>query len=677
MNHKPDAAPTRKETTGSTLVGQVIDGREILERLGTGGMGSVFKARHLAMDRLEAIKIMHARFIADPEFLQRFRREGQSIAALKHPNIVEVYAYGVHGVVPYLAMEFLDGESLGSLSRRSGRMSPDKAVPIFLQICAALQHAHDAGIIHRDLKPDNIMLMGDRAVVVDFGLAKVCLDAQRLTLTGEVVGDPRYMSPEQTQGQKLDLKSDIYSLGCLMYEVLTGDAPFDADNNVALMYKRLQEDPPPFPERLHIPSSYEEIVMRALALHPQDRFKSADHLAEELRYALEETYVSKPLQRTVKPSLLPSPEPNLRENQIKQKILSALVNMPGGKRLPTLLCRIVVALLIPLLMFCTVVNSTSSRPSKRPWPAQFMRSTSSSQTQPLSPRAVALDLNVRAIEGQTSILAQTPADVKTLRERARTALHADLPAITIEDCGRLISMGEEDALVHILRAEAYAALSKWKSVAADARRARELEPANYYACLLQGQAALHMKEYSVARWSAESSIRSHPTPDAYILLGDVALASRERDRAASAYRDALKLHPDDSLSAYCEMRLGNFRSALASIDRSLAVQPTAKKFHCRALIVDGLGWRDEAAVAAGKAVQMRAGNADYWDTLGYMESKQGLLQQAKRHLEQALALDSGLSEAFYHRSLVYEKMKQSALAEKDAETARSLGFRMP
>lgn len=283
--------------------GTVIDGREVIRRLGVGGMGAVYLTRHLTMDRQEALKIMHPRFVADPEFLKRFKREGQSVAALKHPNIVEIYAHGVFDSMPYLSMEYLDGDSLGGIVRTTGRLSPRLAVPLFQDICAGLQHAHDAGIIHRDLKPDNVMLVNrdDRrhAKVVDFGLAKACLEAQRLTLTGEVVGDPRYMSPEQTQGKQLDYRSDIYSLGCLMYEVLTGVPPFDADNHVALMYKRLQEEPPPFPEHIGVAPAYEEIVLRALAVDPKHRFKSAAHLAEELAYAMEDKYVSKPLAPSV------------------------------------------------------------------------------------------------------------------------------------------------------------------------------------------------------------------------------------------------------------------------------------------------------------------------------------------------------------------------------------------
>lgn len=309
-------------------------------------MGSVYQTRHLRMDRFEAVKIMHPRFIADPEFFQRFKREAQSVAALDHPNIVKVYAYGVFGSVPFMAMEYIEGPSLRELLNRAGKLREPLAVSIFLDICAGLKHAHDAGITHRDLKPDNVIVThtdeGRKAKVVDFGLSKA-LDARRLTLTGEVIGDPRYMSPEQARGQKLDHCSDIYSMGCLMYEALTGVPPFDAENNIALMYMRLENEPPPFPADVDLPPAYEKIVMKAMAVDKRHRFASVSELAEELTFAVNDNYTSKPFER--------APIPEIVKAKLDEAAPKAVSRGIGKKRLAAIsVCTVAASAAIGFVM---------------------------------------------------------------------------------------------------------------------------------------------------------------------------------------------------------------------------------------------------------------------------------------------------------------------------------------
>lgn len=271
-------------------IGTTLDDRyEIVAYLGCGGMGSVYKARHAELDRAVAIKVLHPRFCGSNAAIVRFQREAKILSTLTHPNMLTVYGFGGAKGVIYLAMEYVQGASLGRLIEEKGRLQPAVAIQLLLEICDAMSCAHKNDVLHRDLKPDNVMIVtgadGEyHAKVVDFGLAKLVDDtnAQRLTKTGEVVGDPRYMSPEQCYGKKLDARSDIYSFGCLMYEVLTGRLPFDGVEPVAIMHKHIDEEAKSFAKDLRIPAALETITMTALAKDKQLRYSSFDEVKELL-----------------------------------------------------------------------------------------------------------------------------------------------------------------------------------------------------------------------------------------------------------------------------------------------------------------------------------------------------------------------------------------------------------
>ncbi len=262
--------------------GTILDGKyEILSYIGCGGMGSIYKARHSELGNLVAIKIMHGRFAANPEAVKRFQNEARFIASLRHKNILTVYSFGSIDGLVYMAMEFVKGRSLSDRLYDVGPFTSAEALPIFLQVCDAMIAAHKVDVLHRDLKPANVMMVEESdgsvcAKVVDFGLAKL-LDGgegQRLTQTGEVVGDPHYMSPEQAQGGKLDARSDVYSFGCLMYEILTGEPPFTADSPVAVLYKQISENPQSFAQRQKLPAALEAITFTCMSKSAAQRYDS-------------------------------------------------------------------------------------------------------------------------------------------------------------------------------------------------------------------------------------------------------------------------------------------------------------------------------------------------------------------------------------------------------------------
>ncbi|MBS1999619.1 MAG: serine/threonine protein kinase [Cyanobacteria bacterium SZAS LIN-2] len=270
---------------------------EVLALLGEGGMGYVYKVKDKRKNQVLAVKVVRPELAADPRALKRFEQEAEAAMGLIHPNLVPVYGQGITGDgAPYLVMEYQAGTPLDKLLKEEKLIEADRAVDIFMQICDALEHAHAKGIVHRDLKPSNIILTAtninaDVVRIVDFGIAKVLAAPEsretfELTNTGDLFGSPGYMSPEQCMGYQLDARSDIYSLGCVMYELLSGKPPFNCDNPVQTIVKHLSEAP----ERLKltpaggksIPEALEDLVLRCLEKDPRNRYQSMEQLRKDL-----------------------------------------------------------------------------------------------------------------------------------------------------------------------------------------------------------------------------------------------------------------------------------------------------------------------------------------------------------------------------------------------------------
>jgi serine/threonine-protein kinase len=266
--------------------GTLVDGRyKILSRLGTGGMADVFLAEDQQLGRKVALKLLHRRFAEDPGFVERFRREAQSAAGLQHPNVVSVYDRGSYDGTYYIAMEYLPGRTLKQLIREEAPLDPVRAIDITIQILKAARFAHRRGVIHRDLKPHNVIIdESDHAKVTDFGIARA--GASDMTETGSIMGTAQYLSPEQAQGHAVSASSDLYSIGVVLYELVTGRVPFDADAAVTIALKHVSEAPTPV--RLlnpNVPHELEQVVMWSLNKNPADRPKDADEFVAALEQA--------------------------------------------------------------------------------------------------------------------------------------------------------------------------------------------------------------------------------------------------------------------------------------------------------------------------------------------------------------------------------------------------------
>ena len=277
------ARDQQSEMTELDLVrDQLQDEYEILEELGRGGMAIVFKAREKQLERDVAIKVLPFSLAFDKEFVERFQREARTSAKLEHPSIIPIYRVGKSGRVIYFVMKFLRGKPLSSVLAARGTLPPAEIRQVLVQVTRALAYAHKGGIVHRDIKPDNIMFdEHGQAVVTDFGIAKAA-SGGKLTGTGMSIGTPHYMSPEQARAQSLDGRSDVYSLGVVAYQCLTGRVPFDGDDSFSIGYKHIMEEIPTPPLETYDQRTLFEIIKKMMAKSPDDRFQSADELAQAL-----------------------------------------------------------------------------------------------------------------------------------------------------------------------------------------------------------------------------------------------------------------------------------------------------------------------------------------------------------------------------------------------------------
>ena len=305
-------------------VGKQVAGQfRILQRIGSGGMGAVYKAEQPDMNRFVAVKILHSKYLSRADLVSRFRREARAMSHLSHPNTARVFLYGqLDDGACYFVMEYLDGRNLAQLVRADGPMDPERALNVMIQVCGALEEAHQSGIVHRDLKPENIFLtmqggISDYPKVLDFGLAKVTERQMRpgsliLTQEGMVFGTPEFMSPEQARGEPLDGRSDIYSLGIILYELLTGKLPFDAKQPMDFINMHINEQPIPLSERApdrEFPPGLEHVIGKSLGKKPDDRYQTAAEFGPALRDVIRGKLITG-VMRALPPSRPPdTPEP--------------------------------------------------------------------------------------------------------------------------------------------------------------------------------------------------------------------------------------------------------------------------------------------------------------------------------------------------------------------------------
>ena len=311
----------------SDLVGKTLSKYRVVARLGRGGMAEVYKAYQPGLNRYVAVKVLHGHLADDEDFIGRFEREATAVARLRHPHIVQVYDFDVESGLYFMVMEFVEGPTLkAELKERSvkGQIFPlPETTRIITALASAIDYAHSRGMVHRDLKPANVMFTAEGQVVLtDFGIARI-VGAKRYTMTGAISGTPAYMSPEQGQGERGDERSDIYSLGVVLYEMVTGQVPFDADTPFAIIMKHINDSLPlPTAVNSDTPEEVERVILKAMSKDPGDRYQKASEMAKGLREAVgvtaDETIAAMPITTI-------APAPRVKEVAVE----------PGLDRTPT------------------------------------------------------------------------------------------------------------------------------------------------------------------------------------------------------------------------------------------------------------------------------------------------------------------------------------------------------
>jgi TonB family protein len=344
---------------------------EIIEEVGRGGMAVVYKAKQRTLDRIVALKVLPEHFTQDREFLDRFHREARMASQLRHPHIVTIFDEGVENGVHYIAMEYLEGMDVHTMVRRRGRLSVEEAIGIVAPIAEALDYAHVAGVIHRDVKSSNIIVTKTSGpVLMDFGIAHAA-SGTKLTRTGTVIGTPEYMSPEQADGREVDARSDIYGLGVVLYEGLTGELPFRGDNPLTVINKVLHEEPrQPGEIREGIPEALENVVLRCLAKNPTQRYQTC----EEMGKALERGESRSPLRQTAQARVTKS-EPAKAKGLESEEPTGARAG--SSRSSLTWLLTAVIGALVVILILVLAQNRESvvQNPSAVPQPAQVPQYT--------------------------------------------------------------------------------------------------------------------------------------------------------------------------------------------------------------------------------------------------------------------------------------------------------------
>ena len=314
------------------MASQVFTGRyQIVRHLARGGMAEVYLARDLLLDRPVALKVLFPEFATDRSFVERFRREARSAANLNHPNIVSIYDWGEEEGTYFIVMEYVDGLTLRDVIRRQGPLMASRAAEIGADIAAALHFAHVGGVVHRDVKPGNVLITASQVKVTDFGIARAGDPAESLTQAGAVMGTATYFSPEQAQGHVVDPRTDVYSLGVVLYEMVSGRPPFTGDNPVSIAYQHVREEPvPPSRHNPDVPPAFDAIVAKAMAKNRANRYSSAEELrADLLRFNLGQPVSAVPAAPAPPPPVAaatgvmtaarpgPAPEPTLIQSRME------------------------------------------------------------------------------------------------------------------------------------------------------------------------------------------------------------------------------------------------------------------------------------------------------------------------------------------------------------------------
>jgi tetratricopeptide (TPR) repeat protein len=707
------------------MTGKTLGKYRLTDRLGRGGMAEVYRAYQPNLERDVAIKVMHGYLAEDEGFVGRFKREARAVATLRHPHIVQVYDFDIEDDIYYMVMEYIAGETLKArlkrLNAEGRRMTLAEVARIFRALCEALGYAHGEGRIHRDIKPANIMFDGERLVLTDFGIASI-VGGTRYTATGAMVGTPAYMSPEQGQGEPGDVRSDVYSLGVILYEMVTGQVPYDADTPLAIVLKHLNE-PLPLPRKVSadVPPAVERVILRALAKSPDDRYQSAGELTDALDAAVQRTEMPtevplgpvEPVMEAAAPAPVPVPPPVARQRPWGLIGVAALIVVG---------LIAVVAILLPNLT--TDAELTSLPAAVTPTPTAVTPTST-----PLSEATVHYEAGVTAFEEWeleeairelSQAIETDPGFAGAYYQRGasyyRNGQHAEAEADltqaialqpdlaeayfvrgllyldqargqeALEDLSTAIELQPDQAEAYYRRAQAcdwYVHDCDSDRVLADIARTIELAPDFVEAWIFRGELYLWEEEYDLALSDLIQAVELAPDDGyAWEYLGHTYYMLGEYGQAIASYGEALGLDPTDLDLYYyrgaTSLRIGQFDIAIEDLDKVLLLEPEHSGAHYgRGRAYVALGRYEEAIADFTEA--MKDTDQDYsWiffeDDSPYVDralayKSLGRLEEALTDLDTLIEMYPDEHVPYYHRGLLYKEIGQTEAAIADFRIA--------
>jgi serine/threonine-protein kinase len=614
------------------MTGRTFGKYRLTERLGRGGMAEVYRAYQPNLERDVAVKVMHGYLAEDEGFVGRFKREARAVAALRHPHIVQVYDFDVEDDTYYMIMEYIGGETLKRRLERfraeGKRMPLEEVAQTFRALCSALDYAHAQGRVHRDIKPANVMFDGERLVLTDFGIASI-VGGTRYTASGAMIGTPAYMSPEQGQGEPGDVRSDVYSLGVILYEMVTGQVPYDADTPLAIVLKHLNE-PLPLPRQVSadVPPAVERVILKALAKSPDDRYQSAGALADALEVAVQRAKMLtemppaplEPAAGTPVPRPTPKPTPWV------------LVGAAG----------LIVVGLIAVVLFVVPNLGGEQEPTTTSTAAVAAGSTDTVLLE-ATPSAEALTLEPTTSPGE----ATPPTAPSTPLPEAMA--HYEAGAAAFEDWDL------EEAIRELSQA-----------IEADPRFAEA-----YY---LRGASYRRNGQQEEAEADLAQAIALRPElVEAYYERGDLYL---DQARGQAAWRDfttVIELQPEYAEAYYkraqaCSWYVHDCNDDRALVDLERAIDLAPDLAEARQMRGDLYFWMGEYDLAVSdltQAIEAAPDDIYTWSLLGDVFYMLGEYQQAIDSYDQALELEPADLELYYHRAATYLEMGDLDAALQD------------
>lgn len=696
-------------------VGTLVDGRyEVLAHIGSGGMGEVYKVLDRETQKLFALKMISPELAERKILAKRLEHEAQAARTLVHGNIVSVYDVGTAADgEPYLIMDYVEGDGLDELLRAETCLSQKRALPIFMQIAEALVHAQQKSIVHRDLKPSNILMTktpegNDMVKIVDFGIAKVSdqdgADKTKLTQTGELLGTPLYMSPEQCTGDEIDARSDIYSFGCIMHEVLSGKSPFAAENSVKVILKHLNEAPPALPNNVGISADMKEVVARCLEKHRDNRYKTP----VDLHIDLERISDGRPIRP--------------HERKVKEKVAAR----DGGKSKTPILVGVVLGLIG--VAFGSSILITSLQPKsvelsmpgfqrpERYMDRSLTQWTNEIEQNPDNPELYVnrgtlhamRDERTNAIDDFTEALKLKPNYLQALAQRSFVYMAVAQYDKAFADANTLVTLVPDSAEGYAKRGMVYESCEMFSEAVADYERAIAIDPSNAYYYYGASMNLLRLGLYSDVERMLKKALElderntfysanlglcytfQQKYDDAFRLLNFDPANPRVRgvEWAQLAYLKLCVGKMDEAMSAIEQLRAretfparshrmageilrcaGRYEKAMQEFSASTSLEEYPPGYREKAVTAFAMGQTRSALTDLKKSIQLNSKSSTTLTWLARVENKLGMKKEAEQHLAKAFSAKMVAPISFVNRAAVKLENNDTKAALADANTA--------